>query len=85
MCAGAALHGASLSRQFKTKDIKVEDISVHDVQASYFAAPTPQVRTRTINTLIFPKGSKFGTKKTLTFKRTEDFSLRLEYKYPVAP
>jgi len=44
---------------------------------------------RTINTAIFPAGSKTGTKKMLTFKRTEDFSLKLQYKdigspgYPV--
>lgn len=86
ICVGAALHGASLSRQFKTKDIKVQDIGVHDIQASYFAAPTSaQSRARTINTLIFPAGSKVGTKKTLTFKRQEDFSVQLQYKRLVAP
>ncbi|KAJ6520608.1 Hsp70 protein-domain-containing protein [Mycena vulgaris] len=79
---GAALHGASLSRQFKTKDIKVTDINVFDIQASYLAtASTP----RTITTLIFPAGSKVGTKKTLTFKRKEDFVINFDYKSPVAP
>ncbi|KAH9477088.1 Hypoxia up-regulated protein 1 [Psilocybe cubensis] len=83
---GAALHGASLSRQFKTKNIKVSDIGVHDVQVSYFAAPTSSnTRPRSITTLIFPAGSKVGTKKVLTFKRKEDFSLFLDYKNPVAP
>ncbi|EEB93865.1 hypothetical protein MPER_07427, partial [Moniliophthora perniciosa FA553] len=37
---GAALHGASLSRQFKTKNIQISDISIHDVQAAYLAAST---------------------------------------------
>ncbi|KAJ6630178.1 Hsp70 protein-domain-containing protein [Mycena sp. CBHHK59/15] len=79
---GAALHGAGLSRQFKTKNIKVTDIGTFDIQASYFAtSATP----RTITTLIFPAGSKVGTKKTLTFKRKEDFSIYLDYKTPVAP
>lgn len=83
---GAALHGASLSRQFKTKNIKVSDIAAHDIQVSYFAAPTsPNTRPRSITTLIFPAGSKVGTKKVLTFKRKEDFSLFLDYKNPVAP
>ncbi|KAF8889043.1 Hsp70 protein-domain-containing protein [Infundibulicybe gibba] len=83
---GAALHGASLSRQFKTKNIKVTDISVHDVQASYFAAQTtPNTRPRTITTTIFPAGSKVGTKKTLTFKRKEDFSIHLDYKNLIVP
>lgn len=82
---GAALHGASLSRQFKTKNIKVNDLGVYDVQASYAAAATStNVRPRSITTLIFPAGSKVGTKKTLTFKRKEDFTISLDYKSPVA-
>lgn len=35
---------------------------------------------RTINTLIFPKFSKTGVKKTLSFKRKEDFNVRFSYK-----
>jgi hypoxia up-regulated 1 len=59
---------------------------VHNIQASYFAPPTsPQAMIRTINTVIFPTGSKTGTKKTLTFKRTEDFSIKLQYKNAVSP
>ncbi|KAJ7585017.1 Hsp70 protein-domain-containing protein [Mycena floridula] len=82
---GAGLHGASLSRQFKTKNIKVADISLHDVQASYFAAAaSSNAKPRTITTLIFPAGSKVGTKKTLTFKRKEDFTIHLDYKNEVA-
>jgi hypoxia up-regulated 1 len=83
---GAALHGASLSRQFKTKNIKLNDISPYDVQASYAAAASSTTaRPRTITTLIFPAGSKVGTKKTLTFKRKEDFTISLDYGTPVAP
>ncbi|KAG6812912.1 hypothetical protein H0H92_015464 [Tricholoma furcatifolium] len=83
---GAAFYGASLSRQFKTKNIKVSDISVHDVEVSYFAAATtPVSRPRSISTLVFPAGSKTGTKKTLTFKRKEDFMLYFDYKHLIAP
>ncbi|KAI0651124.1 actin-like ATPase domain-containing protein [Trametes meyenii] len=83
---GAALHGASLSRQFKTKDIRISDIGPYDVQVSYQAeAKNPGARPRTINTLVFPTGSKTGTKKTLTFKRQDDFSVKLAYKAPPAP
>ncbi|KAL4077708.1 heat shock protein 70 family [Scleroderma citrinum] len=79
---GAALYGASLSRQFKTKDIRITDTLIHEIQASYFAS-TPG--SRTINSHIFPRGSKYGTKKTLSFnKRKEDFSLWLDYKNEVA-
>ena len=73
---GAALYGASLSRQFKTKDIRVTDVIMHDVQASYLTSNAP---TRTIHTAVLPRGSKHGAKKTLTFKRQEDFSVVLNY------
>ncbi|KAJ7160962.1 Hsp70 protein-domain-containing protein [Mycena filopes] len=79
---GAAFHGAGLSRQFKTKNIKVTDITAFDIQASYLAtASTP----RTITTLIFPAGSKVGTKKILTFKRKDDFVINFDYKDAPAP
>lgn len=73
---GAALYGASLSRQFKTKDIRVTDVLIHDIQASYFAS---NPGTRTIHTTVLPAGSKHGARKTLTFKRKEDFSVILNY------
>ncbi|KAF9265145.1 actin-like ATPase domain-containing protein [Marasmius fiardii PR-910] len=83
---GAALHGASLSRQFKTKNIQISDITVHDVQASYQASPASgSSQPRTITTGIFPAGSKAGTKKTLTFKRKEDFVINFNYKNEPAP
>ncbi|KAJ7468455.1 Hsp70 protein-domain-containing protein [Mycena latifolia] len=83
---GAALHGASLSRQFKTKNIKVTDINVFDIQVSYLAtAASSSSKPRTITTAVFPAGSKIGTKKTLTFKRKEDFVISFDYKTPVSP
>ncbi|KAI8996318.1 actin-like ATPase domain-containing protein [Trametes punicea] len=83
---GAALHGAALSRQFKTKDIRISDIGPYDIQVSYQAeAKNPGARPRTINTLVFPAGSKTATKKTLTFKRQNDFNVTLAYKAPPAP
>ncbi|CCM00707.1 uncharacterized protein FIBRA_02747 [Fibroporia radiculosa] len=80
---GAALHGAALSRQFKTKDIKVTDIGAYDVQVSYPAEPKkPSAKPRTISTLVFPSGSKTGSKKTMTLKRSDDFSLKVAYRQP---
>lgn len=85
MISGAAFHAASLSRQFKTKNIKVTDISLHDVQATYFAASSGSAsRPRSITSVVFPAGSKVGTKKTMTFKRKEDFTIHLDYKHLVA-
>ena len=83
---GAALYGASLSRQFKTKNIKIADTLVHDVQTSYFAAATSaNARPRSITSTLFPAGSKTGTKKVLTFKRKEDFDIFFDYKSAPAP
>lgn len=78
---GAALHGASLSRQFKTKNIKVQDTIPFDVQATYFAAgATDTSRPRSISSNIFPAGSKVGARKTMTFKRKDDFTIYFDYK-----
>ena len=67
--------------QFKTKNMKVSDMATHDVQASYSAASTPASgKPRTITTLVFPVGSRVGTKKTMTFKRQDDFTISLDYK-----
>ncbi|KZT03291.1 actin-like ATPase domain-containing protein [Laetiporus sulphureus 93-53] len=83
---GAALHGAALSRQFRTKDIKVIDIAPYDIQLSYPAEPkSPDVKPRMINTLVLPVGTNTGAKKTLTFKRSDDFTVKMAYKSPPAP
>ncbi|TFY61703.1 hypothetical protein EVG20_g6959 [Dentipellis fragilis] len=84
---GAALHGASLSRQFRTKDIKVTDLTPYDVQMSYLAEAKLEssTRPRTITSTAFAAGSKLGTKKTLTFKRKDDFYVAFQYKDSVAP
>ena len=86
---GAALHGASLSKQFKTKDIRVVDMNPYDIQVSYTAEnkklASSAVKPRTINTLVFPSGTKTGTTKTLTFRRQDDFPLKVAYKNAPAP
>lgn len=83
---GAALHGASLSRQFKTKDIRVTDLGPYDIQVSYQTeAKTEGGKGRTINTLVLPAGSRAGSRKTLTFRRKEDFNLLLSYKSTPVP
>ncbi|KZO97580.1 HSP70-domain-containing protein [Calocera viscosa TUFC12733] len=71
---GAALYGASLSPLFRTKDIKVQDLVPYPVQLSYAAG------ARTINTPLFPRGSKAGLKKTVSLKRKEDFDVKFAYK-----
>jgi len=85
---GAALHGATLSRQFRTKNIKLSDVVPYDVQVSYLAEakPTdvPDTPPRTITSLAFAKGSRMGTRKMLTFRRKDDFSLAFSYKTPPA-
>jgi hypoxia up-regulated 1 len=84
---GAALHGASLSRQFRTKEIKVTDVLPYDIQVAYEAETKSGagVRPRTIHSIAFPAGSKTGTRKTLSFKRQGDFNLAFQYKDSPAP
>jgi molecular chaperone DnaK (HSP70) len=77
---GAALHGASLSRQFKTKDMKVTDVCPYEIQVSYPSEPKEGSKPRTIQTVVFPLNSKTGSKKVVTFKRKEDFTISLGYK-----
>jgi hypoxia up-regulated 1 len=85
---GAALHGATLSRQFRTKNIKLSDLAPYDVQVSYLAeakaTDAPGGPPRTITSLAFVRGSRTGTRKTLTFRRKNDFSLAFSYKEPPA-
>jgi len=85
---GAALHGASISGLFRTRDIKISDIAPYDIQVSYLAeakAQEPGARPRTITSTAFAEGSKTGTKKTLTFKRKDDFKISFAYKEAPAP
>ena len=71
--------------QFKTKNMKVSDMATYDIQASYLAGPTSASgKPRTITTLVFPAGSRVGTKKTMTFKRKDDFTINLDYKDKIA-
>ena len=74
---GAGLYGASLSPQFKTKGIDVSDIYVYDVMVVY--SPKHEDGSPTFTT-VFPPGSKTGSKKTLTFKNEDDFSIGLLYR-----
>jgi len=75
---GAGLYGASLSPQFETKGIDVSDISMYDVMVSYPIKPK-EASTKSFTT-IFPPSSKIGSKKTLTFKNKNDFSVELLYR-----
>jgi len=75
---GAGLYGASLSPQFETKGIDVSDIYMYDVMVSYPAKH--EERSLKDFTTIFPPGSKTGSKKTLTFKKEDDFSIELLYR-----
>jgi hypoxia up-regulated 1 len=59
----------------------VQDTIPFDVQATYFAAgATDTSRPRSITSNIFPAGSKVGAKKTMTFKRKDDFTIYFDYK-----
>ncbi|KAI7947975.1 hypothetical protein MJO28_009883 [Puccinia striiformis f. sp. tritici] len=85
---GAALYGAGISRQFKTKDVRIQNVSPHAVSASYnVTKPTSQadptsaevLATKTVTTTLFQIGSKLGAKKVIKMKKAEDFSVQLSY------
>ncbi|KAI9622478.1 hypothetical protein H4Q26_015159 [Puccinia striiformis f. sp. tritici PST-130] len=85
---GAALYGAGISRQFKTKDVRIQNVSPHAVSASYnVTKPTSQadptsaevLATKTVTTTLFQIGSKLGAKKVIKMKKAEDFSVQLNY------
>ena len=84
---GVAPHGASLSRHFCTKNIKLSDVALYDVWVSYLAeakntdAPGAP---RTITSTAFARVSRAGTRKMVTFRRKNDFSLAFSYKEPPA-
>jgi len=80
----AMLHGASLSRQFRTKNIKFLDISLYNVQVSYLAKAksmdVPGATLHMITLLVFMQGLWTGMHKMLTFRCKNDFSLAFSYK-----
>ncbi|KAA1133378.1 lumenal Hsp70 protein [Puccinia graminis f. sp. tritici] len=85
---GAALYGAGISRQFKTKDVRIHNVSPHAIAASYNvtkpltqtdAASAEVAATKTITTTLFQTGSKLGAKKVIKMKKAEDFSVQLDY------
>ncbi|KAK4048426.1 lumenal Hsp70 protein [Microbotryomycetes sp. JL201] len=82
---GAALYGAGLTRGFRTKDIRVKDINLFGIDVSYEADKiTEDSEARSITTHLFPAQSKLGVKKTMTIKKTRDFSLHFAYRRSAA-
>ncbi|KAM0786120.1 hypothetical protein ACM66B_006930 [Microbotryomycetes sp. NB124-2] len=80
---GAALYGAGLTRGFRTKDIRVKDINLFGIDVSYEADKASEdTEPRSIKTHLFPALSKLGVKKTMTIKKTKDFSLHFTYRKP---
>lgn len=68
---GAAYYGAALSRQFKMKKLEVKENSIRDIRY-YSENDTGATKT------LFPRGTALGTKKTLSFPATGDFTLHFE-------
>lgn len=64
---GAAFYGAALSRQFKMKNLDVSERSVYDFSLVGGAAE-----------VVFPKGSKQGTKKSILLPAKDDQSLEFQ-------
>ncbi|KAI5474325.1 protein of heat shock protein Hsp70 family [Pseudohyphozyma bogoriensis] len=74
---GAALYGAGITRGFRTKDIRVQDVTPFSIDVAYEADKTDEeTDARIVSTHLFDRLAKTGVKKTLTFKKTSDFSLQ---------
>ncbi|BGP43196.1 lumenal Hsp70 protein [Rhodotorula kratochvilovae] len=77
---GAALYGASSVPGFRTKDIRLVDVTPFAVDVAYEAEKgTSESDPRIITTHLFPAFTKLPTRKTLTLRRTTDFTLDLSY------
>ena len=72
---GAALYGAGLSRQYRTKDIRLTGLNPYAIDVSY-----PAANDRIITSTLFPANSKLGVQKTMTLKKTDDFDLTFKDK-----
>ncbi|KAM0747743.1 actin-like ATPase domain-containing protein [Meredithblackwellia eburnea MCA 4105] len=78
---GAALFGAGLSPGFRTKEIRVQDITPYAIDVSYEADKASEdAEPRRITTHLFPAFSKLGVTKTMTFKKTKDFSIQFSHR-----
>lgn len=85
---GAALYGAGISRQFKTKDVRIRNISPHIISASYNVTKSSSnsdtgspelLDAKTVTTTLFKVGSQVGGKKAIKMKQSVDFSVLLSY------
>ncbi|GAA6055037.1 hypothetical protein JCM3770_006706 [Rhodotorula araucariae] len=77
---GAALYGAAGVPGFRTKDIRLVDITPFAVDVAYEAEKgSSESDPRIITTHLFPPFTKLPSRKTLTLRRTADFTLDLAY------
>lgn len=97
---GAALYGAGLSRQFKTKDVRLQGVApyaievAHEIDAKGSGASslferehelkTDAEPAKQVKTSIFPANARAGVKKTLNMKKLVDFSVLFRYPSPPA-
>ncbi|GAA6001699.1 uncharacterized protein JCM10292_004998 [Rhodotorula paludigena] len=78
---GAALYGAGVTRGFRTKDIRVQDLTPFGIDVAYEAEKgSSDADPRIITTHLFPAFSKTASRKTLTLRKTRDFSLDFSYR-----
>ncbi|BGP35161.1 lumenal Hsp70 protein [Rhodotorula toruloides] len=76
---GAALYGAGITRGFRTKDMRLRDVVPFGIDVAYEAERKEGADSRIITTHLFPPNSATSSKKTLTLRKTSDFSLDFSY------
>lgn len=73
---GAIFRGAQLNSQFKVKDIRPKDYSTYPITIISNATIDNSKGTSQI---LFPRRTKLGNSKTLSFKTKEDVSFSVQY------
>lgn len=73
---GAIFRGAQLNNQFRVKDIRPKDYSTYSINIISNATLDSSKDTAVT---LFPRRTKLGNTKTLTFKTSEDVSFKIVY------
>ena len=73
MKKGAAFRGAGMLKQFKVKDNRVKQNFAYGIEVEYEAEGSDK------NTLVFASQNHTNSKKTVSFKKTEDFKFVCAY------
>jgi hypoxia up-regulated 1 len=76
LIVGAIFRGAQLNNQFRVKDIRTKDYSIYPIEITSNAITET---SKDLTQPLFPRGTKLGRSKTLSFKSSQDVSFTIQY------